>query len=457
MNDTFQCGLTEMNGKKYAFFLNENLLTLVPFNLKSTKETFVDFLAKPIKLKLLKGITTSNHNICFFDLKLKAFGNKLITYISSYLIGENNLRKTTIEPFSSMMFTGEIVNKFLDPIYLKYDHENSIEYAEDGSRVIALKTYEDTTFEYDIYIENQKCRLTLSVTNPNSPTVGRNDLGKVNTFVRISTKNEWNINQVKEVYFSVLRFFEFVTFRKNIQFDKILLEKLGDNNSFETTARFHAFYNDHCTNNTKIVNYYNICNDIGKLFNELNSNQKYLKIIPANDEAANYVDYHSAMLTSALFEDIFSKKKHDYDMKDEKWIKAKQDVINAIDNIVDASDDELIEKYIKEIKEEIHMKDKETIKNKYKYVLKENKNIINHVFKNIDLNSEIINDLAYAFSKLRNNMAHGEIIALNELSSLEVKSYIIAICFIYIIILQKCNMDELKIKTILTNLFSHYM
>lgn len=449
MSDTIS-GHTIYEGKEFTFFLLDYILTLVP------KDEHVPGLVmyQQVRVPYLEGETTEGRKICFYNLSLSGvmIYKKLVTSISAYVIGENNLQNLEFSSFSAITFYGELVDKYFNPS-AKFDHiSSSVDY-DKGSSVRILKPFSEVDVRYNLM---GNMELMFGVDNPSLPTSFTHSLGDLHSFLRITSNQVWGLAHVLDLYRSVNRLFTFFNFRNNVPFEKITLSSLNSDGYLECVGTLYVAVEFPCANISKYnsIIHSDLHENIVQLYYHLYDFRMHLCFIPENDTALQILNHNSYMDTCAVFEKIFSVSYPNVVMKntDPVHVEVRGKILAAIHEIVSTSTgdfQEVASNYLNAFK---HMGEK-TLKDRFSYCLSQNKTILEKVFPTIKLNSSMISNISSGFVKQRNAFSHGDFERVLDLS---VTPYTYAVSLIYIMILRLSLVDEDMIASIVKKMFWHF-
>ena len=376
---------------------------------------------------------------------------KLVTSISAYVLGRNNMRNKEFSSFSSISFYGSIVNKYFNPS-AKFDFEKSTFNVEEGSSIRILKPFCEVDGRYQL---ESDLVLTLGVIEPSMPTSSNHNLGELYSMLRLQRETCWTLDDVLTLYLKVYRLFSFFNFRSNITFEKITLSALSDgkyypvgdlfvNSKFPCTNIHETYTITHASINEKIVDLYNF----------LEIQNKLLCFIPENDEASRTVDYDSYMLTCAVFEKLYSLSYSDKVLKitNPIHLEVRSRIISALQDIVSSSEGEYLSEATSYLTRFVH-KNERTLADRFAYCLDQNKEILDNVFPSKKLTPNIISKISSAFSSQRNAFDHGN---FEKILAFSVPPYSYAIILIYVMILRQVGVDDPTITHIVKRMFWNY-
>ncbi|GEM_PF-5026162 len=448
MSDTIS-GHTTYKGKEFTFFLVDYILTLVQ------KDSNIPGLGiyQQDRLPYLEGVTTDGHKICFYNLSLSGamIYQKLVTSISAYIVGRNNRQSLKFSSFSAISFCGEIVDKYFNPS-AKLDQEKSSNDIENGSSIRVLKPFIDVDIRYNI---KPGLDLTLGVVDPQMPDTNIHNLGVLHSMLRLQSESCWSLNDVINLYLSIFRLFSFFNFRSNISFEQVTLSSFSDG-KYYPVGDLHMANKYPCTNikMNKTITYLDVNEKIVNLYIHLSNNKKLTCFIPENDEAAHYVDYDSYILTSAIFEKVFSLSYPKAILKNTNPVRleVRNRILADIQEIVSTSiGDYQVEanNYLNAFE---HIGER-TLRDRFTYCLMQNRTIIEKVFPSVKLTDNEISKLSSDFVKQRNAFSHGNFERINVFS---VPPYSYTIILIYIMILKQLEIDDQSITRIIKNMFRMY-
>ena len=440
MNESYS-GYINIDDICYTFTINDNQLILIPCNPAECKiEMF-----KEHKYDVLYGWLTNMNQVCLIGVVIKTtslIGHTILGSAAAIVIGTRNLGEDiSIEPFKSISFMGDVINRFYNNLNVIDLKKSSILNA-DGNQAIVVKPFSEVFKRHYVKLGRKEYELMLSAGYYSAFNIESNIIGTVESRLELVSNENLKCAEIKEFYIKILNIMRFLNFRKNIIFDKILLK----NDSREVIAKMIVFRSLDSTSirSYQTISYEDICENLEELFYNISSSEIYMLFAPENDKESKYVNHLTYLNACACFEYFYNKAKVENN-KDEKIEEIKLEVIKPFEK----EKSESIKKFVEYIKNYDGM----TLRKKFKQVLKQKKSLVETTFKNINLNARIIDNISYEFSEQRNSIAHGEIDGLTNIS---VKPYIIVFCLLYILILEESHVPENNIKKILKKIFINY-
>ena len=265
-------------------------------------------------------------------------------------------------------------------------------------------------------------------------------------------------------YYLYLRdFLVFVNFRSDIPFDEITLSRCGEDGKFYKSGKAVIFQADDISYDLKAQNtitYDDLSADsFIALFKEI-ADQRALDqynpyFIPSNRAESNIVDRAKWLVTASSFEGKFDKKYKDVKAEQSaEFQKAKSLLISAIDQAIydsGVSINNTHNKYLKSFRHLIEHFDT-TIKEKYKFCEKHfSAEVVDIQKKHCRLTGVPLDtDFSGKYAEARNRSAHG---VIEPISNIDVVTFILLRCFIYLLILERADVPPVRMKEIIAKLF----
>lgn len=445
MRKTFK-GYLNIDGIEYGFFIDDTRLHLIYLD-KTTRHLQP---YKQYEYNCLYGHLDSLHLVCLIGVKIvTGILGEVVGSVAAIIKGSRNAGEDiSIEPFDSIRFMGETVNRFYNHHRIIDNKKTKTNYS-DGSAIISIKPYSEAVTSHDIKIDN-KAKMILSVGYYRQSSTNSEVIAKVSSGLNIQFEQELLCDKLREKYVHVLNFFRFINFRKNIGFDKIILQRKDEKGVYNVIAEFIILTEDPNTtvdiHNT--ISFENLNNSIVSIFVSVAQSDRYTLFLPLNDKEAKYVDYQSYINTSACFEYFYSKVYSEISEEQALVEECKVLTLKAIEGINHEKIDELVD-FIKDYK--VCQK---SLRVKFKETLKDKKELLKKAFPKINLSSKEIKRYAYEFSEQRNKIAHGD---TDELTKLKTNPFSITLCLLYIMILEESKVPELNIVEIIKKIFSNYI
>ena len=440
-----QSGYIKCMDKPYIFTYDGDLLQLVPKDEESIKP--YDFLInKNMNYDVLEGDTIGSDKIYFLNCHLKVSLSGYIAKPAGYVCFSNNERK-----FDVITFKSGIVDYFYRPNHI-IDKENTQYDYNTGGAALKLKTFNETSKQIEVEVAGKKAMLTLSVTLPGEPLYMQIDynLGKPKSIFRLTFNEPVDINEFRMVYMWIYNLMVFLNFRKDISLGKIDVGKTNEENRIEQIG--YVYLNKKEKNNItdvdRIVGYYFVFDHINELLQIVNKEDLNLLFIPRNEKEGTYVSAEKYMICCTSFESVFNfvfpnakaekcekasevkneflqyiaVKREEYRGKDSK----KRKEFQKYADIIELLDFGLAEKF-------------DYCSSKYEKCIDEYKK---KILQKFEITQEQLDNLSSQFAKKRNLLIHSSV---GEFDDIHIFAYMIARAFIYIMILDKANIDSAMI------------
>ena len=290
-----------------------------------------------------------------------------------------------------------------------------------------------------------------------------NNILIINSRLCISTEKIMKIENVLKYYEEIEKFLCFVNYRKHIIFDKIILSQedniidpFGNKEIKNTNFELHIAKPKKEYDLPKDVNVIlidNVFDNIKNLFSNVINADFLIQTLPQKKEECNIVDISKFINLSASFESEFDKLIPNYKANINEIYKTVQ---NNICNFINIKKDTSIKKerkYYNKILDSVE-KLNGSLEEKISYAIEKYKYLIEsdiNYYKNYYNLSEInINELAAAFSKKRNYLAHGY--KMERFEKFEIISFVIIKKICYAMILERSGFDEKNIKEVVNRI-----
>lgn len=440
--DLIYSGYLTIDDNQFTFFINGNQLHLISLNPKNNP--FTPF--KQYEYDCIYGQLTNCQYVCLIKVNVvSGFMGHLNASVMAIIKGSRNISEDiSIEPFKCIRFMGDSINLFYNSLNI-IDIKKTTEIRNDGSTNIVIKPYSETIKTHKLEIDSNECELIFSVSYIKKFSSKKGFAIKTDSRMELAYKKLLKCNDLLNIYLHIHNIFKFITFRKNIVFDKIQLLNESNHVIAEMIILNKIEPTNVDRNNT--ISYENISENIETLFKNIISSDRYTFFIPNNDNEATFVDYSSYMNTSACFEYFYKKFTKNNIATDTNIIECKDKIIQIISQLKF----ECLPKLIKYIND--YDIDDKTLKIKFKNIMKEKTIILKSVFPKLILNSKELDNMAYYFSNQRNKIGHGD---TDNLKGININPYVITLCLIYILILEESNISENMIIKIVKKIFSSY-
>ena len=228
------------------------------------------------------------------------------------IISESNTGMyNDFESFDRICFEGVPVNVFAGP--------GTAFVSEDGydisKRMLAItpKEWDELNIKTNTKIKSKNINLSVDYIIRHNKRYAETSMGEAVPRFCIEYEKPQKISKIPEVYLMAYDFFAFLNFRRNINFDKILIQRKTDG-KFETFAR--VFVKPHnwgtytnTENNSIIIE--DIKEDFGNLFKSVvtrRQNKIYDNFfMPHNDEENSQISYEAFLSCALSFESEYSR------------------------------------------------------------------------------------------------------------------------------------------------------
>ena len=428
--------------KSYIFTYDGDLLQLVPKDEESIKP-YDCFKNMNMNYDVLEGNTIGFDKVFFLNCHLKVYLSGYIAKPAGYVCFSNNERK-----FDVITFKSGIIDYFYRPNHI-IDKENTQYDYNTGEAALKLKTFDKTSKEIEVEVAGEKAKLMLSVTLPVEPVYMQIDynLGKPKSIFQLVFNEPVDIKDFREVYMWIYNLMVFLNFRKDISLGQIEFGKINEENSIGKIG--YLYLNEkrknNITNIDRIIGYNFVFDHINELLKIVNKEDLNLLFIPRSEREDKIISAEKYMICCTSFESVFnftfpnakaescekaSEVKNEFlqyiawkrekykgqDAKKRKEFQKYADIIELLDFGLAEKFDYCILKYEKCIDE-------------YK----------KKILRNFNFELEEFNDLSLQFAKKRNLLIHSSV---EEFEDIHIFAYMIARALIYIMILDKSQLDS---------------
>lgn len=362
---------------------------------------------------------------------------------AGYVCFSNGERK-----FDVITFKGGIIDYFYRPNHIIDEGNTQYDY-NTGEATLKLKTFDETSKQIEVEIAGKKAILTLSVTLPGEPLHMQIDynLGKPKSIFRLTFHEPVDVSEFRTIYMWIYNLMVFLNFRKDISIGKIELGKTNEEKRIEHIGYIYLNEKEKndISNIDRIIGYYFVFEHINELLQIVNKEDLNLLFIPHCEKEDKYISAEKYMICCTSFESVFN-----YVFPNAK-----------IENSEKASEvkNEFLQ-YIELKREEYKGKDGKKRKEfqKYAYIIElldfglaekfdycnsQCEKSIDEYKKKIlwrfDLTQEELAELSSQFAKKRNLLIYSSIGNFNDI---HIFAYLLARAFIYVMILNKANIDS---------------
>lgn len=447
-------GEFEYNEKIYPFVIRNRTLTVV----QSAFRYLEDFRGKE-NLGTLVGVTDTNKYILLLDCRV--WNPRFITLSGRIQIALHGyiLQDIRDDGYDKIMFRSPALNVFYSP-QKAWTPQLDIEEEQPG---LTMNPYSDCAQQFTINIskENIQCVLdfewyfNLRLEDCHALSVKTN-------FSMVFQERKTSADLGK--YYLYLRdFLAFIDFRNDIPFDDITLLRFGEDGKFYKSGTAVIFQTNNTTYDLKAQNtitYDDLdANSFTALFREIAEqrtlNQYNPYFIPLSRAESNVVDRAKWLVTASSFEGEFDKKYKNIKAKQsEEFQKAKSLLLSAIWQAVNDSGvgiNNEKNKYLNSFRHLIEHYDT-TIKEKYKFCETHFAAEIEGIQKKYYLRTGVSADTDFSekYAEARNHSAHG---VIEPIRDIDVVTFMILRCFIYLLIMERASVPSSKMKEIIAKLF----
>lgn len=436
-----QSGYIKCLDKPYIFTYDGELLQLVPQDEESIKP-YDSFKNKNINYDVLEGDTVEFEKIFFLNCQLNVSLSGYIAKPAGYVCFSNGERK-----FDVITFKGGIVDYFYRPNHI-IDEENTRYDYNTGGAALKLKTFEETSKQIEVEVAGKKAILTLSVTLPGEPLHMQIDynLGKPKSIFRLTFDEPVDVTEFRTIYMWIYNLMVFLNFRKDISMGKIELGKINEEKRIEHIAYIYLNEKEKnaISNIDRIIGYNFIFDHINELLQIVNKEELNLLFIPRSEKGDKYISAEKYMICCTSFESVFNyvfpnakaensekasevkneflqyiaSKREEYKGKDSK----KRKEFQKYADIIELLDFGLAEKF-------------DYCDSKYEKPLVGYKK---KILRRFDFTQEQLDELSLQFAKKRNLLIHSSV---GDFEDIHIVGYSLARVFIYVMILDKANID----------------
>ena len=355
---------------------------------------------------------------------------------------------STDDKFNRLLFKGKIVNQLFPPTKkVKYDSSKDFSRKRDGSKIIELKTFDDTDLGFSVAIDEVLYNCKFGVYCPGAINDGDDNLGELTSYFEIDFEETKYISDVLKVYLAVRRFFEFLAKQKDIYFDGVQVDIKNNDGKFETIG----FFSDNTIEEHEIKIKFNINKflpHIGDLFLEIAKNEFNYKYIPKDDFEAKYITSESYMKVCGAFE-------HNYELIFTTLPSKYKYKLDTIDSIKEFLDEKLKAEGLSNKYKQYFDDIVELLINSLNSVEAQFNRCLSHYISSIDdflqhvknrygLQEDV--NLGREFSQFRNIDVHGGFV---EFTNSSICAFVVCVVMIECMILEESNYTLEEIKDII--------
>lgn len=413
------------NGKKFIYSQDKFLFKFMLPNSITAEESIQISTSN----QFLYGKDHENHNIAIF-MGERAF--KLYTYknfkTSLYLVSNGNIYDNQIKEFKSLFFEGGVLHDLIDTN--KYDFKDN-DFSINIQKEKKIEINDFITFSYSYGLKADKTGVS---TKP---------------YIKLDFSKSISINYIHEYIDMIYKFCSILTFRKNISFDSIVVDKLSVENHYDCFVESKSYQTEHLIRTLNIEEIFDKIPIIIKMILENNEQKKHplfsLNYFYESKHDSQYVSTNLIKDTCTALEIECVNQKELFEKEDLKIEEIKKDVKKLVDdkkellNLEDSSYSNIINsmQYWS-----IGIKDKiKLLADKYKDILVEYGKCKR--IEILDLYNNVNIDKISKFVNFRNKNTHPGIALLtNEIAEITIMMQVLA----YTSLLSRLSIDKDLIK-----------
>lgn len=437
--------------KEYPYYMDNYIVTII----QKPREYNADF-SDVDKVEVIQGITNEGKYIEFLDCEFlggcfRIIYSNLVFKIQGFVIHNN-----CDDKYDRIRFTSKALNSFFTP-------KKSVDIGKclrdknyNGSFNLQIKPTDDNKQTFNTTIDNQTIENEIYIPyninlDPNNPKIG-----ELTTAFNMNFNESINNVDIPKYYLYLYDFLTYMTFRRTVAFDEILLYTKGEKGYQQIGQAFIKNIESNIKYDCSAqITFDDIgIDNIGKLFEEIAqkriNNDYNTFFIPQDDRDEKTVDSIKFLTAALSFEGEFTKK--------HKNLRADQD-----DDFKSLKEElqKLIKDKSKEVKDNkgfellyYAVKNVDTsIKEKFKFMLDNYSEEIAG-FKKQRMRSLEITDndekLVKRYGDYRSTTAHGTI---NPIENTDILNYELAKMFTYILIFENAEIPKENIKKMIGKIF----
>ena len=292
MSQDFITGIVNNPEVPIYFYMNKNTFQFTFFS----NEIYTPFetnscIPIPCQNGFINGKTHSNHDIAIYSgsSKKEIIGNFTLN-TSAYILSKGNFEDCDLSHFDSIRFEGGTLNTVFDI------HGLDTEYTDGSTKI----THNDDSIQYSIAIDDIIFDIRIFSSVHHVHSVKGQSISNDKVYLVLNFKESQSIEKCFDHYNKIKDLLSFMTFRKDVFFDKIELSRKTSHGDTERIIEFAEVFikNDFAKGDKNIFN--NITfNDLGDGFPKLLSllydtkdrkESLSLGFIPKNDKKVNMID-----------------------------------------------------------------------------------------------------------------------------------------------------------------------
>ena len=453
MLDTIS-GVFDYLDKEYPFVLHDRVLKIAqpPFQHNADFEGITD-------IDCIQGVTSNNKDIVFFGCKIYCserlfLSTEIVITVQGYVL----LRNSQTD-YDRIDFYSPAINGFYSPRNA-YTVEAKEKFITTG---ITLREKDAYKKRYDCNINGEDLRIGLDIYVSLNLNFTEEKLGTARSVFYMEFQSKKTPADIAGYYLYLRDFLAFINFRNDIPIDEMQLFSHNESGKYEPRGKVIVFQkdaSDYKPDAFSTITYPDLLNEcVPKLFQ--NIAQKRLCenfnpfVYPESKKEDRYVDASKWLNTAISFEGEFNVSFPDFKAQnDPAFCQAKDMLLTAIEDAVKRSGKSINNKNnrsLKSFKNLIEHADT-TIKEKFQTCQsmfeEETKDAIAKIRSACNVPPEL--DLAEAYATFRNHTAHGEV---RKPENIDVATYRILRCFIYVLNLKRAGVPSERIETIVQKMF----
>lgn len=427
----------------------------------------------------------------------KMFGciyNRKYFSCQGYVYSKYNNPPDILSQFHRITFAGKPVDVFSGgSINVMAPYQDNISW-EERAFIMEPRYWKDINTHYTVTIEGMNCEVGIDYSIEYNNEWSERNIGVCIPRLYIDFKEAVSIELIPKCYLWAFDFMKFLSFRRNIKFDRINIFKWNDERkTVKTGVVYFRTINRGEYTNTELNTI--TAEDIGDKFGEVfqyiaerrKGNTSDELLIPNNDKEFKEITHTSFLECALSFEGEYDRTQETKTATNEKFQDVKQLAINITINetckMVEEADGikaELLEFIKNGFTSEIEKMTEQMSNNQTKKVVNYAKNILDmldkidysleeqfnnllnkkysdilkyykeSLAKKLGINLNENKNLGRIFANMRNNIGHGH---PKRLEAVHVYTFCLARCMIYIMILDNVGISHNNIRSIVQKIF----
>lgn len=208
-------GHIKINRKNVPYHLIDDKVTLIPY------DTYSALFPSEVKEKeIIRGITTGNREVVFLKCR---YSNNRLSYQVMIISACNTGLYEDISLFDRICFEGKPVNVFAGPgrAYISEEGHDITK----RMKSITPRDWDDLNAETNIKIKNREMKLSIDYSIWHNKKFVETSMGEAIPRFCIEYNKTLSIKNIPTIYLQVYDFFSFLSFRRNVVFDKIYIQR----------------------------------------------------------------------------------------------------------------------------------------------------------------------------------------------------------------------------------------